>query len=705
MTGDFLLDWATLTISIFNTILLLWLGLTVLLNSEHRTLGVWVAGGGLLTSSVFFLSHSAILGLGPLQTEAGMNLWWKTGWFPVISMPFAWYLVMLWYASYWGDTQSPIHLRHQLPLILATLLAISTVGLVLLFNSLPTFNQLIQLDLGGVLSVGGIPVLMVIYPIYLTMCIGFSLDVLLHPGSPTRLMGQLARQRARPWLIIATLSLLLVSLLVGAFILWGIYSTNQGIIYSKLSLIISRFDLAIDLLIAVTILSIGQAIVSYEIFTGKVLPSQGLKRYWKLACIFSLIFGVIVSWALVYQLQSIYLLLLSIVLTTSIYAVLSWRSFAEQERYIKTLRPFIRSQHLYDQLLLQKPNSSEVDFAGPFRALCKDILGVKQAILIPMGIFGPLVGDEISYPMKIDINGNEDLLSEIRRTLTTNSSFTPFLLSDFKLLKQNSLVISLWSERGLIGALVLGEKENSSLFTQEEIEVARTVGERLIDNQASAELARRLMDLQRQHLSETNVIDQHTRRNLHDEILPRLQSAMIKLSSTSNHSEDVINELSELHHQLTALMRELPTIHESKLGQQGLIKALQVTIENEFRPYFDSLTWQIEDFALDKVSSIPAFASEVLYHATREAVRNAARHGRLPENDHTFNLLITMSWMDRLIIKIQDDGIGFKSKRPFKENSGQGLALHSTLVAVIGGSLAIESTPDRSTSIILKYPA
>ncbi|NOX61425.1 MAG: hypothetical protein GXP42_05695 [Chloroflexi bacterium] len=44
MTGSFLLNWATLAVSLFNTILFLWLGLTVLLNAEPRTGGAWLAG-------------------------------------------------------------------------------------------------------------------------------------------------------------------------------------------------------------------------------------------------------------------------------------------------------------------------------------------------------------------------------------------------------------------------------------------------------------------------------------------------------------------------------------------------------------------------------------------------------------------------------------------------------------------------------------
>ena len=624
--------------------------LTVILNSERRSIGVWVAGAGLLLSSLFFLSHTVILGMGPLQPDVRMDLWWRTAWIPVVSMPYAWYLVMLWYSSYWDDPHSAIHQRHQIPIVLATLLAISTVGLVLLFNALPSYNQLLQLDLGGVLAIGGIPVLMVVFPLYLILCIGFSLDVLLHPGTPVRLMGQIARQRARPWLLLATCSLLLVSLLVGGIIIWGVYNANRVINPSAFALIISSFDLLIDLLIAVTILSVGQAVVSYEIFTGKILPRQGLKRYWKWAIILSLGFGAIVSWALLIHLESIFILILSIILITAVYAILGWSSFIEQDHYVKSLRPFISSQHLYDQLILQNPDSYGLEITAAFHALCSDILGVKQAQLVPLGIFGPLVGSALSYPGNIEARENEARLLEIQQSINTKIGFTPLLLPDSRYFGQNALAISLWSERGLIGALVLGEKVNTGLFTQEEIDIARTVGERLIDSKASNELARRLMEFERQRLSETRVIDQQTRRMLHDDILPRLQSVMIYLSSGSSTTERTIQQLGEIHHQLSDLMHELPMVIEPELATRGLVGALQLSIENEYRPYFNSLTWQIDDKVAENIRSFTPYVSNVLYHATREAVRNSAHHGRQSETDHPINLLISITWQDKLII-------------------------------------------------------
>jgi hypothetical protein len=58
------IDLLALTLSFFNTFLLLWLGLTLLLNARRRTLGVWLASEGLLMGAAFFTSHSVLLRKG-----------------------------------------------------------------------------------------------------------------------------------------------------------------------------------------------------------------------------------------------------------------------------------------------------------------------------------------------------------------------------------------------------------------------------------------------------------------------------------------------------------------------------------------------------------------------------------------------------------------------------------------------------------------
>ncbi len=44
MTGIIPLDWVLIGVSVFNTIVLFSLGLTVLLNAERRTWAVWLMG-------------------------------------------------------------------------------------------------------------------------------------------------------------------------------------------------------------------------------------------------------------------------------------------------------------------------------------------------------------------------------------------------------------------------------------------------------------------------------------------------------------------------------------------------------------------------------------------------------------------------------------------------------------------------------------
>lgn len=55
---------------------------------------------------------------------------------------------------------------------------------------------------------------------------------------------------------------------------------------------------------------------------------------------------------------------------------------------------------------------------------------------------------------------------------------------------------------------------------------------------------------------------------------------------------------------------------------------------------------------------------------------------------------------NQLHVVIEDDGMGLVQAR----GNGQGLALHSTLVAIAGGSLGVDSIPGRITRAMLLMP-
>lgn len=711
MSGNLLLDWAIIAISFFNAILLLWLGFTVLLNSDRRSPGIWVAGAGLLLGAAFFVSHTAIVGRGVITLSVASTIfWWTIAMVPAIVLPFAWYAIMLWYAGYWNDPQSDLR-RRQRPLLLLTsgglivgLLSLAA-GMVLLAVPAPflyTLRTFIRW------SIAGIPLLAVGYSLYVVLCIGLSLDALRRPGPPRRMMGDLARRRAHPWLVVASLAMLVVSLLVMGVVMWVVQDARQRTFYD-IFLASTRtfawFDVVIAALLSFAILMLGQAVVSYEVFTGKSLPRRGLLRHWRSAIILAAGYSVIVGAAFAIELRFIYILLLTAVLMTLFFALFAWSSYEERERYIAQLRPFITSNRLYDQLLTQA-TPQDVDLGPPFRTLCANVLDARLAYLAALGPMAPLVGPPLTYPNRETLSLPP--LADITAQFTSPTVMTIPL--DPGRYQGAVWAVPLWSERGLIGVFLLGEKRSGGLYTQEEIEIARVSGERLIDTQASSEMARRLMLVQRERLAQTQVIDQQTRRVLHDDLLPALQTAMIKMSSSQLNDEvqQAVEILTAAHRQISDLLHDMPTITAPDVARLGLIVALRRAVESEFKASFDAVNWQISAAAAENAGQIPNLTAEVVFYAAREVVRNAARYGRGEGVWHgekrPFTLNITADWQNGLLLTLEDNGVGLEMTAATNKGSGQGLALHSTMMAVVGGTLAVESALGQHTRVVLALP-
>jgi signal transduction histidine kinase len=704
LSGEFTLDWAVLAVSLFNTIILVWLGLAVLLNAERRRLGVWVVGCGLLAGGVFFLGHSAVFGLGFNLFGQSVALWWQLSWIPVVALPFAWYVIMLWYTGFWDEADTPLRLRHRIWLPAAVLLTIATGILFIVANPLPTFTRVLFGDLYSAGSGESPPMLFLIFPLNLVFCIGLSLDVLRRPGPTGRVMGDIARSRARPWLVAASIVLLVVSLLI-VWVMAVLLLGSGDIFHVDMAVPLAWLDLCIASLIGLAVVLTGQAIVSYEVFTGKTLPRRGLRRYWQQTIGLAAGYATLLGWSITMQFRPIFSLLLATIMMTVFYAGISWRSYVERERYMQQLRPLVVSQRLYDQLLRSSTAlPADVDVETPFNGLCEDVLETQVAYLAALGPLSPFTGPPLSYPKKFEVAFPS--LVEIKERF--ESPEVIWLALDPEQYGGANIAVPLWSELGLIGVLFLGEKRDGGLYTQEEIEIARTIGERLIDVWASAEMAGRLMMLQRQRLAESQVIDQQTRRVLHDELLPRLHTAMLALRSEQLEGETAksraIETLGEVHRQIADMLREMRSTTAPEVATLGLIGALRQVVEEDFPHSFDSVTWKVGEDVEQQIGRIPPLISEVLYYAGREAIRNAVKHGRGADEGVELHLRVVIDCKEGLEILIEDDGQGIVEKDSDQRSGGQGLAFHGTMMAVIGGSLSIESAPGIFTRVVLSLP-
>ena len=94
----------------------------------------------------------------------------------------------------------------------------------------------------------------------------------------------------------------------------------------------------------------------------------------------------------------------------------------------------------------------------------------------------------------------------------------------------------------------------------------------------------------------------------------------------------------------------------------------------------------------------PEAAHEVIQIA-REALSNVARHSRA-----TRATLAVDTAPDHILLRVEDDGVGFDPDRPLG-NGHFGLANLRDRAAGVAGTLTIESRPDEGTRILVRLPA
>jgi hypothetical protein len=162
---------------------------------------------------------------------------------------------------------------------------------------------------GGVFTSSGSILWLVAYLGYSILCVALSLVALEKPSSADRLMGELARQRAKPWLVATSVALLLLSVSVGGFAAWFLQTVRyetSALIASGVVGVLGIVDLALSTEAAAAIVLMGQAIGSYEVFTGRVLPRRGLLRHWHRNLVLAATYGGLVAASLALPLHPVY---------------------------------------------------------------------------------------------------------------------------------------------------------------------------------------------------------------------------------------------------------------------------------------------------------------------------------------------------------------------------------------------------------------
>jgi signal transduction histidine kinase len=193
-------------------------------------------------------------------------------------------------------------------------------------------------------------------------------------------------------------------------------------------------------------------------------------------------------------------------------------------------------------------------------------------------------------------------------------------------------------------------------------------------------------------------------RELHDEAgqhLTALGLGLQALSDIAAAGSEVDRRAAQLRELASALGRELHAIavrlRPKALDDFGLEAALAAYAEEWSR----QSGVRIDVHAPREEQRLPGATESAIYRVVQEALTNIARH-----SGATHASLVVERRDGRLVVVVEDDGRGFDPERDTRATDAPGLGLLGVRerVALLGGTLAIESTAGSGTSLYIRIP-
>lgn len=787
---------AAIAFSVFGLITYLWLGVTTLLMSERRSLVTWVGGVGLLFGALFFLCHGALVAAGTSQTAtATTDFWWRLSWAPAFAAPLLWAMIGLRYTALsgsWGKLRAPaLALVAGLGAFTVLLALLSWPSIAHYSDFIALLNDSLRLRHGSGLHVSlWVPALGVSFVIYVGACASLpwaalaarrfapSIEARLAAGG-FPLVGAMQRattqdtqdtqdthdpksdgahsteaallwtpsdawDRARPALLAASLFMMVAGGVVAVVGLMtalfehgaasAVSQTLPGVTappqpgHAALALVLA--DLCVQVALAAFGLLLGWAVVRQGVLVERRLPQRGYMSHWRGMAALAGALAAVVAWMGAVEPDALPDLLLLVTLVAVAIALLTWQSYVAHDRLLAQLRPFMASLSLGNTgWLATNPDEVERGVDTLFTSLCRDVLGAAHGRL---SISAGRLRHGFTYAAP-DVERRRSAVEETRDwTLPVSDG------------------------RGTVALLTLGPRLDGVGYTSSDLEIARACGLRILDAVGEFATAQAVASLARRRGLEAELTAALPRRVLHDDVLPRLHLAMLRLeaqrarlrgqpiaagqsgavtgapaavdaASVGVEIGEVVAELGRAHRDLAALMRAAPMASARRL-EHGFTGALHGALEGEFRGAFDEIVWETPDDAVAAADALPPVVADLLLSATLEAVRNAGRHARGDDLHRRLRLSVRlMADAQTVTAQVSDNGVGLAS--PANSTSGlsigeaggagreragaslvgaagarSGLLTHGALMALAGGSLSVGAGADGGAVVTIRAP-
>lgn len=274
-------------------------------------------------------------------------------------------------------------------------------------------------------------------------------------------------------------------------------------------------------------------------------------------------------------------------------------------------------------------------------------------------------------------------------------------------LPEGLLVVPLISNEELLGFIVLFHSSSAFRLAFEEIDLLRTAG-----RQVAAHLAQYEGDRQLAEAQQFEAFNRLTAFVMHDlKNLIAQQSLMVKNAAKHKDNpaffEDAMATIENSVARMNKLLRQLqsgdttgPT--ERVVLGDALLEAIEHTENLQPEPKFE-----------DNGEGLAASIDRERFTAIIAHLIRNAQEATSPQGDVTIRL---EKDRDVAIIRIEDDGCGMpvdfirnRLFRPFdstKGSKGMGIGAYQarTFVVASGGSLEVESEPDRGTVFVIRLP-
>jgi signal transduction histidine kinase len=192
----------------------------------------------------------------------------------------------------------------------------------------------------------------------------------------------------------------------------------------------------------------------------------------------------------------------------------------------------------------------------------------------------------------------------------------------------------------------------------------------------------------------------HIARELHDSTAQSLSALEMLVTSTVRELPPgpLLDRLHVMHEIVREALSEVRTlshnVHPRVLDDLGLVAALEFLVRRTREQ--SGIPSRVHS---DVRVAVPVPVASVLYRVAQEALRNATRHAR------PTTLAVDIAALDGVArLVVQDDGSGFDVGAAEAERRGMGLFVMRERLALVDGTLVIESVPGSGTTIRADVP-